>query len=261
MAMKLSGITPDTYRRLLYDQGIVYANYGLGGQKILGATRGGNTCTIEDEIRQMPVDGAPGDVKGDKRRVKVSAKLTVNLIEMSTDGILANLPGAEADSSGGTHDVITRTAQISSGDYFENVTLVLQKAGTSALFGFKLKNALATSNFEIGANDEDEAVNTIEFTAHFDPTDLATEPWEIFNPLETAAEFHTLTFIAGANGSVIGNTSQTVLTGEDSALVYAAPADGYELVNWTGTTTTTDNPLQITNVSANGTWTANFALI
>jgi hypothetical protein len=258
MALKMTGFTPETQRRLLYDAGIVYLNYGTAGVKILGCTRGGNSASIEEEIRKMDFDGTPGDVKGDKRRVKVSAKLTVNLLEFSTDGILANLPGAENTPSG-THDVITRVDQISAGDYFDNVTLVLQKAGTSAVFGFKLKNAIALGNFELGANDEDEAVNAIEFTAHYDPTDLDEEPWEIFNPLEDALTWYTLTYIAGANGSVIGNTVQTVEGGEDGTAVYAHPNELYEFVNWSDTST--DNPRQDTSVAGNITVTANFALI
>jgi hypothetical protein len=254
---KLTGVTPETYRRLLYDQGIVYLNYGLAGQKILGATRGGNTCTIEPNIRKMPVDGVSDyDVKGDKRIIGGSFKLTLNLIEISTDGLLANLPGA-TNAATGTHDVLTRSTQIADGDYFANVTLVLQKAGTSALFGFKLKNAIALGNLEIGANENDEAVNTIEFTGHL-PTDaLGTEPWEIFNPLEVPTTFYTLTYIAGANGQIVGNTSQTVASGSDGSPVMAVGNSGYVFSEWS--VAVTDSALrQDTNVVASITATASF---
>jgi hypothetical protein len=256
---KLTGVTPETYKRLLYDAGIVYLNYGLPGQKILGATRGGNTCTIEPNIRKMPVDGVTEyDVKGDKRIIGGSYKLSVNLIEMSTDALLANLT-ASTNTPNGTHDVITRDGQIAEGDYFSNVTLVLQKNGTSALFGFKLFNAIAMGPLEIGASDNDEPVNTIEFTGHINPSDLSKEPWEIFNPLEVATVFYTLTYIAGANGSIIGNTSQTVSAGSNGSSVYANPAPLYEFVNWSDASVA--NPRTEMAVAGNVSVTANFALI
>jgi hypothetical protein len=236
MTMKrISGITPETYQRLLYDSGAVYKDYGLPTEKLIGATRGGNTFVIEPENREMPVDGAPGPVKGSQRRLRSVAKLTVNLIEMTTEGILYNLPGAESAVSGGK-DVITRDTQISSGDYLTNVTLVLEKAGTLALFGLKLKNCLALGNFEVGASEDDEPVNTIEFTAHFDPSDLGTEPWEIFNPLETG--IFTLRYIAGANGYISGATTQVVASGANGTLVTAVPNAGYIFSAWSDSVAT-----------------------
>jgi len=256
---KITGLTADTRNRLLYDAGIVYANYGLGGQKILGATRGGNTCTIEQEIRQMPVDGQPGDVKGDRRRTRVTVKLAVNLIEMSTDSVTTALQGATITPNA-THDVITRTAQITDGDYFDNITLILQKAGTAQRFGFKVKNALVTSNFSIGAADNDEPVNAVEFTGNFLVSNLVTEPWEIFNPLEGASGYYTLTYIAGANGAIIGNTSQIIQDGLDGAPVYAAADALYAFDDW-DVANTSANPRKDLAVGADITATATFKLI
>jgi hypothetical protein len=254
---KLSGIDANTQNRLLYDAGIVYVNYGLAGQKVLGVTRGGNTCSIEQEIRQMAMDGAPGDVKGDKRRVKATAKLSINMLTMSDDVLRAALTNADA-AVGGTHTVYTREKQISNSSYYDNVTLVLQKSGTSALFGFKLKNALPTSNFELGASDDDESVTKIDFVGHFSPTALDEEPWEIFNPLETSAVYYTLTYSAGSNGSIIGNTSQTVLAGQSGSAVYAAAADGYVFSAWSDAKP--GNPRTDASVSGNVTVSASFSL-
>lgn len=257
---KLSGISANTYNRLLYDAGAVYLNYVDDGNRgtLLGATRGGNTVTVEQEIRQMPVDGSPGDVKGDKRRVRVTAKLSVNLIEMSTAAIRTALTNATATADS-THDTVVRASQIAAGDYIGNVTLVLQKANTVELFGFKLKNALPTSNYELGASDNDEPVTTIEFTGHYLVSDLNTEPWEIFNPLVGTGTFYTLTYVAGSNGSIIGNAVQTVQDGLDGSPVYASPDALYQFDDWSDASV--DNPRQDTAVAGNITVTANFSLI
>jgi len=68
----------------------------------------------------------------------------------------------------------------------------------------------------------------------------------------------TVTYIAGANGSIIGDTSQIVANGENASSVYAAPATGYVFVEWTDESD--DNPRTDTNVTANITQTATFAL-
>lgn len=89
--------------------------------------------------------------------------------------------------------------------------------------------------------------NTVTFTPNREPV------------IVPGADVFTLTYTAGANGTIIGDTNQIVESGEDGTPVYAAPNAGYEFVNWTGTSTTTANPLTSTNVTANVTLTANFA--
>jgi uncharacterized repeat protein (TIGR02543 family) len=76
-------------------------------------------------------------------------------------------------------------------------------------------------------------------------------------------ETPTLRFVAGANGSVEGLTTQVVEYGSSSTAVTATPAAHYHFVNWTGTggfTPSTDNPLTITNATTDQTVTANFAI-
>lgn len=253
------GITPETFKRLALDAGVVYVNYGLPTAALLGATRGGNGFKIEDENRQMPIDGTPGDVKGDKRRVNSKVTLSVNLLEITTDAIKKLLPGSTSIVDGGTKDKITRSAQISAGDYLDNITLVLAKNDTTELFAFKLKNALALNGLDFGAAEDDETVLAMEFTAHYDPSDLVNDPWEIFNPLESAIVRYTCTYIAGDHGSIIGDGLQTVASGADAEAVYAAPDALYKFDNWSDTSAI--NPRKDTNVTANINVTANFSLI
>lgn len=68
----------------------------------------------------------------------------------------------------------------------------------------------------------------------------------------------TLTYLAGAHGSIMGPTPQTVAPGGDSTLVTATPATGYHFARWSDgvlTATRTDR-----NVVANLTVTAEFAV-
>ena len=69
---------------------------------------------------------------------------------------------------------------------------------------------------------------------------------------------YTLTYTAGANGSITGTTPQTVNHGASGTEVTAVAATNYHFVNWSDASTA--NPRTDTNVTANITVTANFAI-
>ena len=73
-----------------------------------------------------------------------------------------------------------------------------------------------------------------------------------------AIDTYTLTYTAGANGSIVGTTPQTVNHGADGSLVTATPDANYHFVSWSdGYPTAARTDL---NVTANKSVTANFAI-
>lgn len=78
---------------------------------------------------------------------------------------------------------------------------------------------------------------------------------EVAGPVDTS---FTLTYTAGANGSLIGVTPQTVALGADGSAVAAVPAATYEFVEWSDGST--ENPRQDIYVQDDVTVTASFAL-
>jgi len=72
------------------------------------------------------------------------------------------------------------------------------------------------------------------------------------------AASHTLNYTAGDHGSLTGSTSQTVNTGGNGTAVTAVADTGYHFVNWSDSSTA--NPRTDTNVIANLSVTANFAV-
>jgi uncharacterized repeat protein (TIGR02543 family) len=74
----------------------------------------------------------------------------------------------------------------------------------------------------------------------------------------SATSNYTVTFIEGANGTITGTKVQSVSYGSSCTQVTAVPANGYHFANWTGSLTSTANPLTLTNVISNTTITANF---
>jgi uncharacterized repeat protein (TIGR02543 family) len=81
-----------------------------------------------------------------------------------------------------------------------------------------------------------------------------------FKPKTTT---YTVTFLATTGGTLTGSMMQTVSSGNDTTDVTAVPGAGYAFANWTGPgfTTSTANPLKITNVTATLTVYANFTQI
>lgn len=187
------GIDTETVKNIIIDSGAVYKDYGESGEKVLGATRGGNAFVIEQEIKEMEVDGARVPVKGLRRITKVTARITANFIEMHKDILLAALPGSESEAypsyAGKTHTKITRDRDIESGlagesgdDYITNIAIVGEVSGDATPVVIILSNVIADGNLEMNFVEKDEMVTTVQFTAHQDPSDLDTEPWEIRYP-------------------------------------------------------------------------------
>ena len=73
-----------------------------------------------------------------------------------------------------------------------------------------------------------------------------------------AINTYTLSYLAGSNGSISGTTPQTVNYGASGTAVTAVPATGYHFVQWSDGSTV--NPRTDTNVTANITVTASFAI-
>ena len=182
------GITADTYKKFIIDSGAVYTGFtnftSLG--TLLGATKGGSQFTIEQEIKDMEVDGARGPVKGSRRPTMVKATLTVNFIEHTLANLKRALVGSDSAAYEIDWDVITRALVIEDTDFLEDITIVGEVSGEANGMAIQLKNVIADGNFDLTFADKEEGVVAMVFTAHFLPTDLGagtdTEPWAIYMP-------------------------------------------------------------------------------
>lgn len=179
-----TGITENTPDRYIIDSGAVFLGFTDFDNPgtLLGATSGGSTFTIEQEITELPVDGSHGPVKGCRRITGTKAALTVNLLEHTLANMKLTLAGSTSVTFEVFWDAVQRNAQIQDSDYIDNVTLIGEVSGNERAVAIQLKNAIIDSNFELSFIDKEEGVIAVTFTAHFDPADLETEPWVIIWP-------------------------------------------------------------------------------
>lgn len=159
-----------------------------------------------------------------------------------------------------------RKGSIDYGTAAMTVGRILNEAGQLLLKdGFDGSAAYDVHSFKVVSEDGQTAYFTgmvSSFTTQYNDANAVTRiacNIELDNKvLGESYTLFTLTYTAGANGSIVGNAAQIVASGEDGTAVYAAPAAGYVLAAWSDAET--DNPRTDTNITANLSVTATFEL-
>jgi hypothetical protein len=143
----------------------VYLDYGLPTERLLAPTRGGNSFTVEQEIRQIERDGALGKEKEMRRVITEDAMMTVRLLDLSIANLKLCLAGAKI-----VNGVVSSTTDgvIDASEYFGNVTLVgVDLEGKNRVI--TLANPLADNGLSVDFTDKDEAVLEVQFSGHRNP--------------------------------------------------------------------------------------------
>jgi hypothetical protein len=197
MARNTNGLTKETVDRFVIDAGAVYLNLGEAEERLLGATRGGNEFTIDQDIKLIEIDGVKGATMGARRIVESNATLKVNLLELTTENIMLAIAGADATDytdpsiepapATASHDRIRRTRNLSDMDFVKSISVVGKISGSAENIIVTIYNALSDDSFELAFEDREEGVLEITFTAHYDPENVEEEPWSIDFPKEATA--------------------------------------------------------------------------
>ena len=225
----MNEVTTAQIENILLDTGVVYLDYGLAGERILGPTRGGNSFVVEQDVRVIERDGALGKEKGLRRVIKEDATLTVKIMDMS----IANLKMALAASTAtATKVTSTLDGEIQSSEYYTNITLIgTDMEGKNKVI--TLNNPLADGGLTIEMADKDEAVVEVVFSGHRDPTDATVplytiEEVEDIAPNLTALAVTTAT-LSPAFAAATYNYVSTVVNATSSVTVTPTCAAATEL--------------------------------
>jgi hypothetical protein len=178
---KTAGLTKQAVENLVLGAGTIYLNYNEDGERVLGATEGGNSFSVEREFIAAEFDGAKGKVMGARDIVGENATLSTNLKQINPSILAAILPGVEVDSTEADYDVINSGGEVDS--YFTNVAFVGRVKGSSNPIVILLRNALSDGNLDLKfqGKNYNEAFE-VTFSAHYNPDDLAEPIYTIRYP-------------------------------------------------------------------------------
>jgi Divergent InlB B-repeat domain len=166
--------------------------------------------------------------------------------------------------SAGTYRSFSTTYRDTCGRSFNvtGYTTFFVSGGTCS--GSSCKSSIAGSHTVTATYGSHHAYATLNVTALATPTPIPPTPTPIpptptpIPPTPTPITTYTLTYTAGANGSISGTSPQTVNSGGSGSAVTAVPDTGYHFVAWSDSSTA--NPRTDTNVQADLSVTASFAI-
>ena len=194
----VSGVSANTSKHLQLDAGAFLKNYDVAtdtwatakATKLIGATAGGGSFSAVPTIRRVEVDGIKGATKGfealDEWVVTMTAnvkEITADVLQMAlaTGSTTATKSPSSADAN--NYNKIVAANYISDSNYIDNITWVGTLSGSQLPVIIVLKNALCTNGLTLTTADKAEGVVALTLTAHYDPSDLDTVPFEIYYPI------------------------------------------------------------------------------
>lgn len=185
-SVALSGFTANSAKNLVLGPGLVYINYGLTGERILGMTNGGNSFNPGITFRDIESDRQFMGVKGLRILDELNPTITTNLMELSVANLKAVVPGlvevpwttAETSATGGNPTLVNwtrlRMGTLADSHYFANVALVATHTGSNYPVICILNNAIADGEIEISLENKSEVTTEVTFTGTFTPASLET---------------------------------------------------------------------------------------
>lgn len=184
-----TGVSANTPKNIMFGAGTIHkglkytSNAWNFDSTIVGATSGGSKLSIVPEITNIEVDGALVKAKGLEVKTGETGKMEINFIELTKDIIKAATIGTDGTSEdAANYDVIEPKANISEGDYWENIAFVGKTLEGKNIIAI-MENALCTSGFEQEGKNKEGAVGKYTFECHADLTsDLEKLPWHIYYP-------------------------------------------------------------------------------
>ena len=181
-----TGLTTKTKKHLLLGAGAFFKNFLVGtdtyasavaGGKLLGATQGGGEFNAVATFRQIPVDGAIGDIKDLEDIERWDVTLSATMLEVSKATVQLALGSATITTMTGTapYNKIVGNNSLSSGD-FNNITWCGCLLGEEKPMLIQVDNALCTNGLNLTVQDGEEGKISLEFKGFYDAVDTGAEP-------------------------------------------------------------------------------------
>jgi hypothetical protein len=181
-----TGLTTTTKKHLLLGAGAFFRNFLIGtdtyesavaGGKLIGATQGGGEFQAVATFRQIPVDGAIGDVKDLEDIQRWDVSMTANVLEVTKETLQLALGAATIGTTSGTsgYKKITGNNGLAAAD-FNTVTWCGCLLGETKPMLIQIDNALCTNGLNLTFTDGEEGKIALEFHGFYDAVATGAEP-------------------------------------------------------------------------------------
>lgn len=198
MAKRYSGYTEETMEHRATGAGAYFKNYdpktdtvtkATEAKKLLGATKGGGDVNIKAILRNIEIDGVPGDVKGMVEVDSWEVSMNANLIEVTPDNIKLALGVAKMEDSTtpANYKKITGKNVVAVEDYQDNITFIGTVSGFDEPVIIQIFNVLSTEGLKYGSKDKDDTVIPVSFKGHYAANKLDEPPYAIWVPVKAGA--------------------------------------------------------------------------
>lgn len=185
---RISGITPNTYKEMFYDVGVVFDGLDYSAAKTVaelkalvepaikteacfGATRGGLSFSSSSEFEEITLDDKFYSVIGDMMKGKTTVTLKFTVVQFSPENFRRGINAARVTEDGDGRTIIREATSIdTASDYIDLSFVIRQGNGDFAVF--ELFNAINTEGTEIKTNDKGQAEMSLTYVAsNADPDD------------------------------------------------------------------------------------------
>ncbi len=188
-----NGVTSKTPQNIPFGAGTIHKNLkyteGTGWnfeESLYGATSGGSKFSYVPEITTVEIDGVLVKAKQFDKKTGETAKMEINLAELSADTIKTAIVGKTITSEDTKFTKIISKADIETGDYWENIAFVGETFKGEKIIVI-MGNALCTSGFEIEGKNKEAGVLAATFECSADPDEENQEfnvlPVQIYYPV------------------------------------------------------------------------------
>lgn len=179
-----SGTSKESPKALLIGPGAIYKDFvdldNLG--VLLGATKGGNTFRINQEIHSSEVDGALGPIKGMQWVTKLIPELETNLLAITKDNLQLSLANMQLADSNDDYVKLTQDGSLADSGY-RTIAIVGEISGSAKPVIVVVKDAMAMDPVEVPfGTGKDDVVLKLKFVGHYQPDDQYGVPYEIYYP-------------------------------------------------------------------------------
>jgi len=173
-------LTKKQVDKIQIEEGLVFLNYGLPAQEILGPTRGGGEFLGNTTLREIDHDGKRGKTMNMEVIESQDAHIKVKVICSAQQNMRRLVPNADVTGEGDTIKIANPDVNgvVKSDNYIKNVTLF----GRNIDGTWKkatVYNALAAPGAKINAVQKAENELEYTFDGHFDAFDTEQKLYTI----------------------------------------------------------------------------------